>query len=153
MKEYIHYGCTEFDKRLFNPVRNERFVKPYGGFWASPVGSEQDWKSWCIDTNNMSWLNGGSFKFTLTDSAKVYHIYSVMDLYALPNDPRAIVKSSYCIDFEACIRSGIDAIQLHLSDEEDKPELFMDGLYWRLYGWDVDSILIFNPDIIVMKGE
>lgn len=154
MKEYIHYGCTEFRKELFNSVRNRKFIKPNGGFWASPLDSERSWESWCISNEMNSWLNGGSFTFTLTDDAKVYHIYSIADLYELPRNKTAVALfNEYYIDFEACVRSGIDAIELHLSEERDNHDGFMKGLYWELYGWDVDSLLIFNPDIIVMKGE
>ena len=45
------------------------------------------------------------------------------------------------IDFESLSKS-YDAIELHLSDSED-------NLYMMLYGWDCDSILIMNPDVIV----
>ena len=157
MKKYIHYGCTKFIREYFNPIRNANFIKPNGGFWASPVDAGLSWKDWCDNTENRSWLNGGSFTFTLTEDAKVYHLYSVHDLLKLPENRNGFLSklsdSNYFIDFEACYRSGIDAIELHLSDEKDKPEGFINGLYWKLYGWDVDSILILNPDIIVMKGD
>ena len=154
MKEYIHYGCTEFKKEFFNPIKNRKFIKPNGGFWASPVDSERGWYSWCTDNDMTSWLNGGSFKFSLTNNAKVYHIYSLDDLYTLPrNKTVRPVFNEYFIDFEACVRSGMDAIELHLSEEVGNHDGFMNGLYWELYGWDVDSILIFNPDIIVVEGE
>ena len=39
-----------------------------------------------------------------------------------------------------------DAIELHLSDEVTDD--YLESLYFKLYGWDCDSILIMNPDII-----
>ena len=46
-----------------------------------------------------------------------------------------------CLDFEQLLKNGIDAVQL---------SLFIGNyeLYYKLYGWDCDSILIMNPDII-----
>jgi hypothetical protein len=44
------------------------------------------------------------------------------------------------IDF-AYGKDGVDAIKLNLSKGDYE-------LYYELYGWDCDSILIMNPDII-----
>ena len=45
------------------------------------------------------------------------------------------------IDFQ--IENGIDAIEFNISNDWD--------LYMALYGWDCDSILILNPNIIEME--
>lgn len=50
-------------------------------------------------------------------------------------------------DFEKAYYLGIDAIELHLSEDESPDG--MNGLYWLLYGWDCDSILILNPKIVI----
>ena len=44
-------------------------------------------------------------------------------------------------DFEKMVEDGVDAIKLNLSKGDYE-------LYYEFYGWDCDSILIMNPDII-----
>lgn len=89
-----------------------------------------------------------SFRFILSENANVFHIYSKTDL---ENVPMQINSSKLMIlpDFEEMIKQGYDAMELHLSEARAVNE--DDSLYWLLYGWDCDSILIFNPDIIIEK--
>lgn len=49
-------------------------------------------------------------------------------------------------DFEKIKDMGIDAIQYNLSNDTTKD--YFQGLYYSLYGWDCDSILILNKDCI-----
>ena len=51
-----------------------------------------------------------------------------------------------CLDFEL-LTYEYDAIELHLSEDNSRGD-FMECLYWVLYGWDCDSILIMNPDVV-----
>ena len=44
------------------------------------------------------------------------------------------------VDFEQLIANRIAAIEFNLSNDWD--------LYMALYGWDCDSTLILNPDVI-----
>jgi hypothetical protein len=78
----------------------------------------------------------------------VLHIRDIKDLDNLPQ-----IKDAYemwCqLDFEKLLERGIDAIELHLSEEDVSNLTVVEGLYWSLYGWDCDSILIMNPDVIV----
>ena len=80
----------------------------------------------------------------MTDKANVFHIRKAADINELP----LINKSAFTvyIDFEKAVASGIDAIELHISD--DTGSNISQQLYYLLYGWDCDSILIMNPDII-----
>lgn len=50
------------------------------------------------------------------------------------------------IDFEALMKD-YDAVEVHLS--EDSTCGYDDGLYWKMYAWDCDSILIMNPDVVI----
>lgn len=153
MKEYICYNCGQFDRRLFQPISNTPlFSKPTGGLWASDVNAKFGWKDWCqsqgysADTEGtFGYSEDNCFKFTLSDNANVVSIKSNKDIAALP-----LVKNTLpfelpmtCIDFEECVRRGIDAIELYLSENRE--------LYWSLYGWDCDSILVMNPDVVVVK--
>lgn len=154
MKTYIHYGAKAFMPELFVPIQNRYFVKPHGGLWASPTDAKYGWKEWNKDSGFIEIIEDRSFKFTLTEDAKVLHIYSVSDLDVLPKleIPGMLnfnIGMVY-LDFEALMEQGYDAIELHLSEEDKTNNGFMEGLYWNLYGWDCDSILVMNPDIVVV---
>ena len=51
------------------------------------------------------------------------------------------------IDLKKMLKQGYDGIELHLSEEITDDS--KDGLYWKLYGWDCDSILVMNPDVVI----
>lgn len=141
MEKYIHYGCKVFDKDLFINITNMLLsTKPYGGFWASRTDAAFGWKDWCASTNYRECVPENSFTFTLEDNAKVLHINSANELKKLPVVKNDLNISSWkLLDFEKL--AGIyDAIDVSISND---PEL-----HFALYGWDCDSILIMNPDII-----
>lgn len=151
MGRYIHYGHKDFNGHSFVGIKNEMFprIKPVGGFWASPVDAKYGWKDWCDSEKFIECNKNNSFEFSIDESANIFHIYSVSDLKRLPENKMDSMFSHsmwYCIDFEQCVKMGIDAIELHLS--EDRPEDLFNSLYYALYGWDCDSILIMNPNII-----
>lgn len=147
-KEYVHFGDKKFRKEKWNPIKNELFRnKPSGGLWASPVDSDCNWENWCIGEDFHTDRLKKSFRFTLLGNAKVLHICSVDDLRDIP---RVSTLSTILPDFEELMNQGYDAMELHLS----KDKYYLDDnrcLYFALYGWDCDSIIIFNPDIIIEK--
>lgn len=61
--------------------------------------------------------------------------------------PKAIesIKGEIYLDFEELRKQGVDAIELHLSEYCE--------LYYILYTWDCDSILIMNKYIIESEGD
>lgn len=141
---YVHYGSNRFERELFlMPINRPDFVisKPFGGLWASNIESEYGWKEWCeINEFHLNELES-NFKFMLSNEANIFHIKNTKDICTLPLiDNLYIITNHKVIDFEKCIQLGIDAIELHLSEDR--------SLYHDLYGWDCDSILILNPDII-----
>ena len=143
MKKYIHYGHEPFDRSLISPIRNrDYFTKPWGGFWASPVDAPFGWKQWCERENFAQHRFGCSFTFTLSPEAKVLTISSTLDLRGLPRgDTFGLDLGMVCLDFEELVKQGYDAVELELSRDWE--------LYWALYGWDCDSIVILNRDVIV----
>ena len=158
MKEYIHYGNKSYDPEKFNEIKNRKscIPKPIGGMWASAVDAQYGWKQWCENNDFRECNEDNSFKFTLSEDAKVLHIYNTKTLEDLPMQELeewqiSSITKTYYLDFEK-LKEEYDAIELHLSEEEiDEDFNFMDGLYYALYGWDCDSILIMNPDIINVK--
>ena len=152
--KYIHYGHCQFDRDRFVSIQNiTMFPKPHGGMWASRVDAEFGWKQWCEQENFRECCEDNSFMFTLKPDAKVIHIYRVSDLDVLPmqdcfGEFSAITMC--CPDFEKILSDGWDAIELHLSEEDRTGVGYLEGLYWKLYGWDCDSILVMNPEVIVV---
>ena len=142
MSKYIHFGCKSFNLAAFVPVKNQRiFTKPSGGFWASAVDAKFGWEQW----NDREWFvpcrKDNAFVFVLSEDSKVLHIRNVEILQSLPQikEASSIIPYWTFLDFEK-LAQDYDAIELHLSE---------DGrLYQALYGWDCDSILIANPNII-----
>ena len=76
--------------------------------------------------------------FELAEGAKVLHLREPKDLTALPIVEPAIT-TWWCLDFEQLRKDGWDAVEVEIG-----------RLYWQLYGWDCDSILIMNPEVIVV---
>ena len=146
MALYIHYGSASFNPSYFTQVSNrEHRNKPCGGFWASRVEAKCGWRNWCESERfGLDSLNT-HFRFLITPAAKVYHLYTSKDLDLLPRRNDSI-DWEFFPDFEQMMKDGWDAIELHLSSTDENWD--HDGLYWRLYGWDCDSILIMNPKII-----
>jgi len=131
--EYIHYGHHHFDKSVFQPIKNELFVKPHGGLWASPVGAQNGWKDWCESEDFRACEKDNSFKFTLSVNANVLHIRSVDDLRGLPRNNGIVGYGSinkYWLDFEKLLANGVDAIEVHISEDTSEWE---SSLYFALY--------------------
>lgn len=151
-EKYIHYGHPEFRPELFREIKNRyAFVKPSGGLWASPVDAERGWKQWCTENNFNTDRLSDNFTFKLSENSNILHIRSIHDLQTLPQQENLVFKPAWTVlDFEKLLAEGWDAIELHLSEEEDCG--YLDGLYWELYGWDCDSILIMNSEVIVCEA-
>ena len=146
---YIHYGSGAFDTKRFNPIKDRLgFVKPFGGLWASPIDSRNSWKDWCIANEfNLDALST-YFTFKLKPGTRVAMIKSRKDLEDLWIGGYVTIdgkysRPNYLIKFEKLLKDGFDAVEVKLND----------SLYWDLYGWDCDSILILNPDCMDIISE
>lgn len=144
MRTYIHYGHTSFNKDLFTKITNEvPMSKPKGGLWASDINAKYGWKDWCKSENFAECNKENSFTLTLSDSANVLYIKSVKDLENLPKAQNKFGFTSWIVlDFEKLAES-YDAIEVNISSDYN--------LYYKLYGWDCDSILIMNPAVVICK--
>lgn len=152
--EYISYGLGQFDVYKFNKIKNIEYLnKPKGGLWASPIDAKHGWKDWCEAEDFRDCKEDNSFRFTLKDNAKVYYINSIIDCKNMPQLQYDLGFKENMIypDFEKMKQIGIDAIQFNLSN--DTKSSFCDGLYWALYGWDCDCILVLNKDVIELLDK
>lgn len=143
MVKYIHYGSKAFNKNKFVNISN-LFIKPKGGLWASRIDSKYGWKEWNDENKFTTCLKENSFTFSLKSGANVIELFSAGDLAALPCITEnqlefPIYDEYYIIDYERCIKMGIDAIEVRS---------ISGGLYYPLYGYDCECILILNPEIV-----
>lgn len=147
-KVYSHIGHDQFYKEMFMPIKNiPMFVKPHGGFWGSPLDTAQSWSAFVEQENfGKSKYKSCGFKFKL-ENAKVLTITNAQQLKDLPhqkdNDLFGMKLDSLFdqLDYEELSKT-YDAIEVYVSKDYE--------LYERLYGWDVDSVLVMNPDVVKM---
>lgn len=147
MRKFVHYGHREFDKNMFEKISNSPYfrTKPEGGLWASDVEAKYGWKDWCKAENFRDCTGDNSFKFVLTDDARVLSINLVNDLEELPQVEDGFSISTWVtLDFEK-LSKMYDVIEVNISNDWD--------LYFSLYGWDCDSIVVMNPEVIREVGE
>lgn len=153
---FTHYGSKEYLPEMFCPVRNiPQFNKPIGGLWASPVGAEYGWAEWCQDEEFREANLKDSFEFKLAETARIFCIDTVADVEKMPTqeppqipeelkrllltkEPSELLPIK-AVDFEAMAQE-YDAILFNMSNAI--------GLYNALYGWDCDSLLVLNSDVI-----
>lgn len=155
---YVHYGDATFVREKFESIENKDFSnKPDGGLWASSCGAENSWCTWCEENDFKRSNTDKYFYFYIADTANVLRIESLKDCEALTLRPVGYMHEEYIdsnykvIDYRACMERGIDAIEYKYdiaSQSEDFEEI--DTIMW---GWDCDSILILNPDIIVLPEK
>lgn len=157
---YRHYGHSKFDKDLFIPIHNREFSnKPSGGLWSCPTKDvDIDWKTWSEGNDFALGKLKEHFDFKLKDSAKILEIKDIKDLDKLPRISDRSQLKQYIklidsmnsdIDFEELAKEydGI-MVWMYRSKDIDKETRMFDGMYYRMYGWDVDTLVVFNPDII-----
>lgn len=150
---YVHIGHKEFDENLFRPIKNrDGFVKPYGGLWATPITSPYTWEDWVRDNNFNNTIGfekygKDRFTFRLKPKSKILLIDDAIQLKYLPQikDDLLLGDVFTILDFEK-LAEEYDAILVLISRDYN--------LYDKLYGWDVDSILVMNPNCIeIVESE
>lgn len=152
-KAYVHYGAKAFDHDKFLELKDKGILhhdwrkginKPDYGLWASPVDTDFGWKEFCTNEDFRTDRLSESFTIELSDDAKVFTVTKLDDI---PSDYITESKNrygaeSYNLNFDR-IMEDYDAMELIHSDGHYS-ELH-DGLF---YAWDIDSIVIWNPQII-----
>lgn len=151
---YVHYGCTaeEFSADCFRKIKNNPpFAKPTGGFWGSPTQAAFGWIDFCRREEYVppSGLHK-KFCFFLQPEAQIIQIRSGEDFDLLPKLEKTVdfpFEEIHLIDFEECCRCGIDAIEYCYS-AIPRNDTLGDEMNQKMRGWDCDSILVMNPQII-----
>lgn len=143
MNTQIHYGATKFCKSKFRKITNRNWNKPRGGLWSSSVECDRGWVWFCKSENfrDSKYLSK-FFKFRV--SGKIYKIDSIYDLLNVP--AKITYEGRRFIDFEKLKDLGYSAV--HLTWEGQRDTRWSDGMGMDLYGWDVESTLLLNPEAI-----
>ena len=146
---FISYGTDEFDVNKFRqPIFNSKRAlinnKPVGGLWASPIDAQYGWVDFCDCCSFHLKTLAKHFIFKLKPNANIYVIDNVEDLRKISTIP---FYGELCINWE--LLQDFDGI--FVTDNGRKLK-FVKGLR-GLDAWDVASICVFNPDIIIPIKE
>lgn len=154
VKDLIVLGIDTIDLNKFQKIKNSRSRnKPIGGLWTSPVNSEYGWKDFVESESYKKdrYLND-CVLISLKDSAKIFKIDSNQDFKEAPKRSTEIGETDWYppikyLDFEK-LAEDYDALWLTYNGVKDLSYFDGDLLIGDLYGWDVETVLLFNLDCI-----
>ena len=156
MMIYRHYGTDHFDPSMVLGPKAKQpglSIKPCASFWASPVNSERSWEDWC--KCNGFWTGDESrVDFELSPEAKIYRISSVEDWENLKDRFPGRLRSELELRFADDSSHYADPDWIAVAEVFDGIEVSISScpaLYDAMYGYDVDSIAVWNPDVVVMQ--
>ena len=141
--DLIHYGSDCFDPEQFRPIADDiegSRIKPSGGLWTSPVGSEHGWKDWCESED----FHTGRLRksFTVRFTGRLFVIATQMDLYAIPES--ITPWGAWIPLWKKLMDRGFDAVHLtwegQCATRHTHPK--------SLRGWDCETVLVMNPKSI-----
>jgi hypothetical protein len=141
----------------FDPVTNgeRRFhPKPKGGMWLCPATSDYRWKRWCIENQYNDDVYRQEWTLKVKEGTRFLVIDTHSDLVELLAEygtetvlERTYFLSEWSIDFEK-IATDYDGIWL---TERGQWETRLTEP--NLYGWDLESILVFRWVFEEAEGE
>lgn len=152
---FIHHGHKELNHSLFMEVKNAPFLpKPMFGFWGSKYTPREkflsSWHDFFIDGFSpeiVTKFNSGYFTFKIKPTANIIKLNSLLDL--------KIVEKKYRYETESLLDfNRLDWVSLDwekIAKDYDGCYVTEEGieqLYNPLYGWDVESIVLFNLDCV-----
>ena len=172
MKTYIHYGSTTFDRNMILPITEITFGYPYNkpntGLWASDINAEYGWREWCESSGFRDCDESNSFKFRIRYPHTIFTIETIEDAirfikayhrphidnrqpirYCSVDELIQTIKTRNCAlyhvlpDFKKMNDDGYSGLEITLSKNY--------GIFYDLfYSWDCDSIVVWNPDEIIV---
>lgn len=158
-KVFISYGTDKLDLNSVKPIETGKSPlkyriavgrnKPYGGLWASPLTSTKGWGEWCSDNGFRLDTLSHHFIFKLSPDANIYVIDTMGDL----NDI-STMKDEYgrrSMDFHR-LSMEFDGVFV-TADAVSSLRMHDDMSLSDLYSWDVESLCVWNADVIVPIEE
>lgn len=138
-ERYVHFGSRYFDPLRFVWVQNlPHRNKPEGGLWASSTHADYGWYEWSRDNDDFGHCRfTKAFLFELKPETRVLKLKTIEDVKNAAKIGHSTVSCGMiCLDFEA------------IAEQYDVIDFSVAHLYNVMYGWDCDSILVMNPDVI-----
>ena len=148
----IHYGSNFYDPLKFKEIgyNHPMKTKPSGGLWGTWNGAEYGWQQWCIDNEFKEERLSLSFLFYLAPETRILELSDIEDLDMIPTlEYRefhiGLYPTTIHIDWFELMKT-YDVVKLNYSNNEN--------LWYRvLYGWDCDSVLVMNKDVLIVETE
>lgn len=146
---YRHYGAEKLNIDFqYRKCLTNNAMKPRCGLWASRIDSPRSWKQWCEGESFRLSNFEKYFDFKLKPEARICYIHSSEDaenfLSRFPGEGYpTFMNGTYGLPKFPDYRSAskyFDGVEVFISDDPT--------LYHTLYGWDVDSIVIWNLDVV-----
>lgn len=157
---WITYGSNKFDPSKFKPIDYSRAWlnnKPSGGLWACPLESDE-WNSWCRGEGFMTDKLKSHFMFKLSPDANIYAINDKEDLIKISTAkyPSDFFGDQKYIDYQKLLANGYDGIYV-TKDAINSTSMTRvrgnGGYVAPLDAWDVESICVFNPNVIIPVND
>ena len=151
MKQYIHYGASMLDKSKVLEIKDWAIrSKPNKGLWASPVNADWGWKDWCESNDFRMDTFSESFRFRVDKKAKILRVRCEEDILPFVIfDEHVIYRGMLGCKTDICdslnrekLYERFDGIELFISDNY----YMHDGIF---NSWDCDSIVVWNPKVIL----
>lgn len=151
---FVAFGNDKFDINKTRPLDlNSSSVslinKPIGGVWGSPLVSKKGWADWCNSNNFRINLLGKHFLFSLKPNTKIYVIDTFEDLKKISTLPNQFGEKS--INFNLLKNNGFNGV--FVTAKAASELRYVGKGYAGLDAWDVESICVFNPDVIIPIEE
>lgn len=134
---YRTYGF-KFDITKFKDIKNNGgWNKPIGGLWSCKlINNRTPWLDFIKENPELMRDTNTYFDFNIKDNARILKLHTTKDY------DNMMAKYSY----EAFFKKNIDFEAI--AKDFDMIDFKVRNLYFELMGWDLDSVLILNKNII-----
>lgn len=139
----IHYtGNSDWELRPITLVNQKFSIKPTGALYTSPVGSNHGWRQWCEAGS----YGCGEYGIELDiDDSSLFVVNSIADMNNLPwvQYPNAPLIGH--VNYLSLMDKGFTGVWL---TEMGEIETRWADTRMNLYGWDCETVAIFDEEII-----
>lgn len=151
---FVAFGSSSYDLNKVTPVKLSSFLstlrnKPEGGVWASPLTSKNGWADYCNSEKFRLQTLSQHFLFTIKPTAKIYVVDDFEDLKRISNIQNHLGQKT--MNFSMLYDKGYDGIFVTARAESELR--YGNAEYAGLDTWSVESICVFNKDVIVPIEE